>query len=306
MGAFVPLEQEARKTMKKLSVIILGLMLALPVSAEEVDRTLDAAADGQVDVSNIAGAITVRGWSRDQVEVTGKLGKKVEELIFERDGNTTTIKVKVPRGSGRGIDSDLHINVPENSSIDVGTVSADISVAGVRGEQELQTVSGDVTTESSGQDIVARSVSGDVEVEGENVDADTSASTVSGDVTLFRVAGTASTESVTGDVIVDEGSFSRIEMNTVNGHLVFQSTLRKDGKLTAETVNGEITVEFVGDVSAKIDVSTFNGRIKNCFGPEADRSSRYSPGWSLNFTESDGDGRVDISSMNGTVNLCRK
>lgn len=292
--------------MNKLTALMLGLLLALPALAEEVDKTLDAAADGQVDVSNIAGSVTVRGWSRSQVEVTGSLGKNVEELIFERDDDTITIKVKVPRKSGRGIDSDLHISVPQNSSLDVGAVSADIDVSDVKGEQRLHTVSGDVTTESAGEDVMAESVSGDVEVSGDSKDGETDASTVSGDVTLFRVAGTVRAESVSGDVIVDEGSFDRVDLSTVNGELVFQSGLRKGGKLSAETVNGDVDVELVGDVSAKIDVSTFNGRIRNCFGPEAERTSKYAPGWGLSFTEGDGDGRVDISTMNGGVNLCRK
>ncbi len=292
--------------MKKISVIILGLLLVSAAAAEEVDRTLDAAPDGQVDISNIAGSITVKGWSRDQVEVTGTLGKKVEELVFERDGDTVTIKVKVPKRSGRGIDSDLYISVPQNSSIDVSAVSADIDVSDVKGEQELNTVSGDVTTEAAGEDVAAESVSGDVEVRGENKDCETEANTVSGDVTLFRVAGEVNAESVSGDVIVDEGSFNRVDLSTVNGELIFQSALRKDGKLSAETVNGDVDVEFVGDVSAKIDVSTFNGRIRNCFGPDATRTSKYTPGWGLNFTEGDGDGRVEISTMNGGVNLCRK
>ena len=292
--------------MKKISVIILGLLLVSATAAEEVDRTLDAAPDGQVDVSNIAGSITVKGWSRDQVEVTGTLGKKVEELVFERDDDTITIKVKVPKRSGRGIDSDLYISVPQNSSIDVSAVSADIDVSDLKGEQELNTVSGDVTTEAAGEDVVAGSVSGDIEVRGESKDGETEANTVSGDVTLFRVAGEVNAESVSGDVIVDEGSFNRVDLSTVNGELIFQSTLRKDGKLSAETVNGDVDVEFVGDVSAKIDVSTFNGRIRNCFGPEATRTSKYTPGWGLNFTEGDGDGRVEISTMNGGVNLCRK
>ena len=203
--------------MKKLSVIILGLLLVSAAAAEEVDRTLDAAPDGQVDVSNIAGSVTVKGWSRDQVEVTGTLGKKVEELVFERDGDTITIKVKVPKKSGRGIDSDLYISVPQNSSIDVSAVSADIEVSDVKGEQELNTVSGDVKTEVGGEDVVAESVSGDIEVSGENKDGETEANTVSGDVTLFRVTGEVNAESVSGDVIVDEGSFSRVDLSTVNG-----------------------------------------------------------------------------------------
>ena len=292
--------------MKKLIAITLSFLLVMPVMAEEVDETLDAAPDGQVDISNIAGSITVTGWSRDAVEVTGTLGRNVEELIFERKKDKVTVKVKVPRHGGRGIDSDLHINVPQNSSIDVSAVSADIDVTDVLGEQRLHTVSGDVSTESAGNDVEAESVSGDVEVDGDKSDTETNASTVSGDVTLFRVSGTVSAESVTGRVIVDEGSFSRADLNVVNGELLFQAGLRKGGKLSAETVNGAVDVELVGDVSAKIDVSTVNGRIRNCFGPEPERTSKYAPGWSLRFTEGDGDGRVDISTVNGGVKLCRK
>src|SRR6056300_662912 len=103
--------------MKRLTVILLGTLIALPVVAEEVDRTVDAAAD--VHVSNIAGEVTISGWSRNEVEVTGELGRDVEELIVERDGDKVTIKVKVPKRGGRGIESNLNIQLPEGSSIDV-------------------------------------------------------------------------------------------------------------------------------------------------------------------------------------------
>lgn len=292
--------------MKKLILLIAGLMLALPALAdEEVDKTLDAAPDGHVDISNISGEVTVTGWSRNQVEVTGTLGRNVEELIFERDGDKVTIKVKVPKRMGRSIESDLHINVPEGSSIDVGAVSADIDVTDVLGEQRLHTVSGDVTTEAAGSDVTAESVSGDVEVTGSKQDTETSAGTVSGDVTMFRVAGTVSGESVSGNVIIDEGSFDRVDLSTVNGQLIFDAELREDGKLSAETVNGDVDIDLAGAVSARIDVRTFNGKIRNCFGPKAQRASKYAPGWNLSFTEGEGDGRIDVSTMNGGVNLCR-
>lgn len=292
--------------MKRLTAILLSFLLVSPAVADEIDKTLDAAPDGHVDISNIAGSVTVVGWSRDQVEVTGTLGRNVEELVFERNKDKITIKVKVPRNSGRGIDSDLRISVPQNSTIDVGAVSADIEVTDVLGEQRLHTVSGDVSTESAGSDVMAESVSGDVEVKGDKQDTETEAKTVSGDVTLFRVSGAVSAGSVSGDVVVDEGSFRRVELEAVNGDLIFQSELRKGGKLTAETVNGDVDIELVGDVSARIEVSTFNGDIRNCFGPEAERTSKYAPGWELSFTEGAGDGRIDISTMNGGVSLCRK
>ena len=293
--------------MKKLVSTILVCLLAVTALAEEVDRTVDASADGYVDVSNIAGSVTINGWSRDAVEVTGTLGRNVEELILERDGDKVLIKVKVPKKRGRavGIDSDLNIHVPQNSSIDVGTVSADIDVSDVAGEQSLHTVSGDVETEHSGRDLSAESVSGDVEVSGNNADGAVSVASVSGDTTLFRVSGEVEGNSVSGDVIIDEGSFKRATLETVNGEIVFRGELRNGGKLSAEAVNGDVDVKFSGAVSARFDIDTYNGRIRNCFGPKAKRSSKYTPGWELAFTEGGGDGRVTISTVNGDVSICK-
>jgi DUF4097 and DUF4098 domain-containing protein YvlB len=292
--------------MNRLITTILACLLATTVFAEDVNRKIDASSDGNIDVSNISGSVTVNGWTRNEVEVTGTLGRNVEELILERDGDDILVKVKVPRNGGRGIDSDLRISVPQNSSIDIGTVSADIDVTDVTGEQSLHTVSGDVTTEFTGADLAAESVSGDVEVSGDSADGEIEANTVSGDVTLFRVGGEVVGESVSGNVIVDEGSFARADLSTVNGEIVFQGELREDGRLSIETVNGSVDVDFVGDVSARFEVDTFNGGIRNCFGPKAERTSKYAPGWELEFTEGDGSGRVEISTMNGGVNICNK
>ena len=291
---------------KTIIATSLACLLTATAFAEEVDRTIDASSDGHVDVSNISGSVTVHGWTRDSVEVTGTLGRNVEELILERDGDKVLIKVKVPRRGGRGIESDLRISVPQNSSLDVGAVSADIDVSDIAGEQSLHTVSGDVTTEYAGADMTAESVSGDVEVSGNNADGEVSASTVSGDVTLFRVSGKIEAESVSGDVVVDEGSFDRAELGTVNGEVIFQGELRDDGKLSVETINGSVDIDFVGDVSARFSVDTFNGGINNCFGPKAERTSKYAPGWELEFSQGDGSGRVDVSTMNGRVSICKK
>ena len=291
---------------KRLIAIVLGMLLSAPATAEEVNRILDAASSGRVHISNIAGEVTVNGWSRDQVEVTGELGRSVEELIFERDGDKVIIKVKVPRkSSGRGIDSDLYIQVPQGSSLDVSTVSADIDVKKVRGEQMLETVSGDVDTEGGESDVSAKAVSGDVSVNGQNKKANTRANTVSGDVILVQVAGIADAQSVSGDVTVTEGSFDRVDMNTVNGDILFRAGLQDGGKLVTETVNGSVDIEFVGKVSGRFDIDTFNGDIDNCFGPKPERTSKYTPGLELSFQEGDGDARIKVSTLNGDVSICR-
>lgn len=291
--------------MKTLKVIALTLIGAPALAAEEINRSLDAAADGMVSIENVAGSVEVRGWSRNQVEVIGELGDNVEEFVFERDGNEVLIKVRVPRRSSRDISSDLVVSVPEGSSLEVDTVSADIDVADVQGEQELESVSGDIATAAYGADIELETVSGDIEVQGDNEVARSELGTVSGDIDAQSLSGEISVGAVNGDISIIEGSFSRASLETVNGGITFHNQLLDDGRLDIETINGAVDVDFGGDISARFDVETFNGAIRNCFGPEPVRTSRYTPGRELKFSEGDGAGRVTIRTLNGSLRLCK-
>jgi DUF4097 and DUF4098 domain-containing protein YvlB len=216
------------------------------------------------------------------------------------------IKVKVSRMHGRDIESDIEVRLPEGSSIDVSGVSADIDVSKVAGEQSLQTVSGDVHVADVAADLDAASVSGDVHAMGTGANAETSVAAVSGDLIISGMSGEVEGESVSGDVEVRGGAFERAYFETVNGDVSFKAKLLKGGKLSAESVNGGIDLEFDGEVSASFDIETFNGSIKNCFGPKAQRTSRYAPGLELSFTEGDGDGRVVVETLNGSIDICTK
>ena len=293
--------------MKKVAFIFLVALLAAPAAAEEVNRTQDASANGKVSVSNTSGEIEIVGWDRNQVEVTGTIGDDVEELVFETSGRQTTIKVKIPshRGHFSDADAELLIRVPRGSSVDVGVVSADIDVEGVHGEQELHSVSGDISTEIYGADVEAETVSGDVDADGNGEDGRAELASVSGDVTANKLAGEISAGTVSGDVDIVGGSFERAGLETVNGDIEFSAALRDGGKMNVETVNGSVDIQFDGAVNARFDIETFNGRIKNCFGPKAERTSKYAPGWELSFEEGSGEGRVIISTLNGGVTLCK-
>jgi DUF4097 and DUF4098 domain-containing protein YvlB len=294
--------------MKKTVVTIAGLLLAVPVYAEEINETLDASADGNVDIYNTAGSVTVEGWSRDAVEVSGTLGKEVEEFIFERKGDTVVVKVKPKHGrsGGRDTSSSITVKVPQQSNIDVATVSADIEVEDVEGEQELQSVSGDIVTRAFAAEIEAETVSGDIDVVGDNSESEAEMTSVSGDISAKDLSGVIDMQSVSGSIEVAGGSFSDAALETVNGRIDFVSNLQKGGDVEFESVNGKVDVNFIGELSADIDVETFNGRIKNCFGPKPERTSKYAPGWELVFTEGEGYGSVSIATVNGGVELCKE
>ena len=292
-------------TMNRIAVTCLIALGAANAAAEEVDKTLDAAADGLVEVSNVSGSVEIRGWSRKQVEVKGDLGRDVDELIFERDGNHVTIRVEAKHRNMRNISSDLVIRVPEKSAVRVGTVSADITVRDVLGEQTLNTVSGDIDIEGAEGDLDIQTVSGDVDVSANGTAVDSRFETVSGDIDVEKLAGDVNATTVSGDINLLNGNFGRARINTTNGDMTFRSALAEDGRLDIDTINGEVDIRFRGKVSARFDIETFNGDINNCFGPEPVRTSKYTPGRELNFTEGGGKGRVTIHTLNGDLELCK-
>jgi len=148
-------------------------------------------------------------------------------------------------------------------------------------------------------------VSGDLKVQGDDKVVHSELSTVSGDIDTQNLAGEVTLNSVTGDLIVVNSSFERARMETVNGDIVFDSALSEDGTLSVETINGDLDINFSNAVSARFDIETFNGDIRNCFGPDPVRTSKYTPGTELNFTEGDGKGRVTIKTLNGDLRLCK-
>lgn len=294
--------------MSKWLLMFAVALLPLSVAARDLNEKMDADAKSSIEIYNTAGDVRVEGWSRNEVEVTGTLGNEVDEFIFERDGNEILIKVKAKSGrSGhRGHSSDLAIKVPQESSIDVATVSADIEIRGVYGELEANAVSGDIDLEIFAAEVEAESVSGDIDARGDGNGTDIELISVSGDIIAEKLAGEIQLEAVSGDIELINGAFDDANVQTVNGDIEFEASLRKGGEIAIETVNGTVDVDFVGDVSAEFEIETFNGRIRNCFGPEPERVSKYAPGYELNFTEGGGDGRVSIATMNGNLNLCKR
>lgn len=292
-------------TVKILLAAGLTLLLAEAAAAERVDRRLDAPGDAIVSVQNTAGSIDIRGWSRNEVEVRGDLGRDVEELVFERDDREIRIEVKASRGNNRRLGSDLEIRVPAGSTVNVSGVSTDVDIADVTGDMRISAVSGDIDVRGFGSDIEVGTVSGDIQAEGKGQTGDARFNTVSGDVDVQNISGNISIESVSGDLVIAGGVFERVKLNTTSGDVVFKAGLQGNGRFDIDTINGDLDINFDGDVSARFNIETFNGEIRNCFGPEPVRTSQYTPGRELKFTEGGGSSRVTISTLNGDLRLCK-
>jgi DUF4097 and DUF4098 domain-containing protein YvlB len=284
-------------------------VVALPTVASAgtaINRRTAADATGTVEVSNVAGSVAVTGWDRPEVEVTGELGEGTEKLEFTKSDKLTRIKVILPNRSYNVDDTDLVIKVPSGSTLSVNTVSADLIVQGVAGAQRLQTVSGDVRTDASGEDIECRTVSGDVIVRGSGRKGLVSITTVSGDANATQVAGEVNGNTVSGTFNLQAGEVTRSRLRSTSGDLGLVAQLAADARLDFESISGDVRLDVVGPAGGQFDVSTFNGEIRNCFGPKAHRTDQYAPGSEVRFQEGSGSARVRIKTLNGDIGVCRK
>ncbi|MGH8254063.1 MAG: DUF4097 family beta strand repeat-containing protein [Steroidobacteraceae bacterium] len=283
--------------------------LALPVQAAVTrDFSAQKAADpaGTVEIVNVEGSIEVIGWNQPTVDVTGKLGERVESVDVTSSANRTTIRVVIPKGGSNShgeTAADLKIHVPQNSSLEVSLVSADLRTNGVAGNQHLQTVSGDIMGEVGGGSLQVDTVSGDVRLTAHN-GRGAQIKTVSGDVELNGTSGDFTLNTVSGDSIVTLGDVARATLESVSGDLnLTTGALGAQGQLDATTVSGDVKVHFAAAPDADIDVQSFSGDISNCFGPKA-VEEKYGPGSRLNFRSGKGGAHVHVDSKSGDVALC--
>ena len=291
-------------------VLPCALALALVATAADAGSPIDKRAtvdpDGSIEISNVAGTVSVSGWDRNEVEVSGELGDGTERLDFTTSDKVTRIKVVLPDRAYDVEDTDLVVKVPARSRVSVNTVSADIVVGSVTGAQRLQSVSGNVATTAGTEDVECKTVSGDVRVEGSGQKGMLTITTVSGDASALRVAGEVNANTVSGDLVLGLGETQRSRLRSTSGDIVLATHVVPESRFDVETISGDVRVSLHGNVDAEFDVSTFNGDISNCFGPKPVSTSEYAPGQELRFREGQGAARIRVKTLNGDINLCRK
>ncbi len=291
----------------KRHVLITAACLALVLSAvplwaqRSVSETVAAAADGVVEIENLAGSVSVEGWSKNEVEVTGSLGRGVERVEVEGDGHRTTIEVRIPHDAHNVGDTDLKIRVPAGSRVEVETVSASIDVGGVRGSVDLESVSGRIEVAGEPQRLEVSSVSGKVTVA--SAPADAELESVSAAVVVERATGRLQVSSVSGTIEIQGGALSGGEFETVSGTIRCEADLVGSGSFEFETMSGSIVLVIPRGLAADFELSTFSGSIANAVGPEPTRTSRFTPGKEATFSTGSGGPRITANSFSGSVKL---
>jgi hypothetical protein len=290
-----------------LAACVLITLPALAAADESsIDRKVPADANGEVVISNVSGTIDVRGWDRNEVQVTGTLGSSVERVDVETSGGRTVVKVVLPHRGAHDGDAEIEVQVPKNSSVDVSAVSADVSSRGVLGMQRLKSVSGEVTADISGNDSEVRSVSGDVTVRGVGKPSSLRVSSVSGSLDVNNFGGKIDVVTVSGDARVQASDSSEIRGRTTSGNLELYGKLTRDGRVDVEGVSGDLLLRLSAPGGLSAEIESFSGSIEGCLARGVERVSKYGPGVRLSLRTVENGARIRAKTLSGDIDICDK
>lgn len=328
------------QTSTLIGALLVALGPGLARAQEAIDQTVPTGRTGTVEIVNTAGDIQVVGASRSDIRITGRLGSGTDRLTVENSGGRVVIRVVVPRDGRNVRPTQLVVHLPAGKDVVARGISADIEIEGVTGTVDAVSTSGDVSVQGSPAQLTARSTSGDLGIRvstaalranstsGDIVVAgtvrgpatvesisgdvkmgatsvDLAAKTVSGNLEVRGVSRRATASSVSGNVAILASNLSLASLESVSGNLTVQGDVQNDAVFKAQSHSGDVELILPANVSADFQATTFSGQIVNDFGPEARRTSQYTPGRELRFSTGRG-GVIDVRTFSGNVRIRRR
>jgi DUF4097 and DUF4098 domain-containing protein YvlB len=300
----------------KFTVLCCAIVFALAQAgtaraSTPISETRSVNADARIDVSNIKGQVTVSGWDKAEVAITGTLGEGAKGVSIDGGGDHLSIKVQPPEKQGwfswgadsRMSDTTLDLKVPRNAEMKIEVVSADVALSGVAGRAlNVNSVSGKLRLDSDAKEVEVDSVSGNIELTGKAERGHLE--TVSGNVRARGLGGQIKFETVSGDVDADNGDYREINAGTVSGNINLRGKPSKDARVEVETMSGDVHLYLPADVSARLHATTFSGSIRSDFGKVKEED--HGPGSNLDATIGNSDSRVTLQTFSGDIEVRRQ
>jgi len=293
------------------SALLLLAVSGAAVAGTPINETRNVNAGARIDVSNIKGEVTVSGWDKPEVQISGTLGDGAKGLAVDGGADHLTIKVQPPDKQGwfswgadsRMGDTTLDLKVPRNAELKIEVVSADVALSGVAGRAlTVNSVSGKLRLDSDAKEVEIDSVSGNIDLTGKAERGHLE--TVSGNVRARGLGGQIKLETVSGDVDAENGDYREISAGTVSGDINLRGKPSKDARVDIETMSGDVHLYLPSDVSAHLRATTFSGSIRSDFGKV--KEEERGPGSSLEATIGANDARVTLQTFSGDIEVRRQ
>jgi DUF4097 and DUF4098 domain-containing protein YvlB len=289
-----------------LTAALLAALSQPAIAEQNLSKRAAVDPDVTVDVSNVQGSVTVTAWDRNEVELTAHLESDRDRLEFEASSRQVRVEVERPdrHRYREEDDANLALKVPKGARLNIETVSADITIDGVRGEQRLESVSGTVETRAYDEPLSLHAVSGEISVAGSGGKAALQTENVSGTTIVSGIRGVYEGATVSGRIDASIAAVDRLQIETVSGDADIKAELAPSARVEMESVSGSLSLVIKPPVNADFEIESFSGDIETCFGAKPRDKSKYGPGSELDFVQGKGGPRVVIETLSGDINIC--
>ena len=259
----------------------------------EVPQTVDKhyAIQGRAELEAQIGSGSIHtrscGGCRDihvHLEMNG-VDRSRYHLEEQQSGNHVRFVLKQDDNHGwnwtshNGKSPELTVEVPQESSLELGTGSGDVTLRGVRGSVNMHTGSGDITIDETSGALSLR--------------------TGSGGLSGKDLSGTMKAQSGSGDIHL-AGDFSQLDARTGSGTLDLSAGNLHDGA-TLTSGSGDVNLRLARDTHANVRATTGSGDIHSDLPitTQGDVGQRHT----LDGTLNGGGAPIRVSTGSGSIRL---
>ena len=279
-----------------LAVAALVLLLAVSAQAQPDARVLPVETGAVLVVDHLWGTALIEAWDRDEVRIEADHDPERMDVEIRDRGLRVEIEVS-PHRDEKGY-VDLEIRVPRGMPIQIEGLQVDVEIEGVEATIEIEVVGGDVRIVGGRDRIVVESVHGGIEILGAVADLDLVSTNE--DVELRDCTGDVRVESVNGDVRMGGITSALVDVETMNGDILFDATLDPAGDYHLSTHSGDVAVSVAPNSDQTFTIEAYQGSVETNLDVEIRKDRRENRS---TVVLGAGTGRFVIETFNGDVFL---
>ena len=245
--------------LRRLSPVLCAFLLVAGVAAadetERVQRTVPLAPGGTLKLNNFSGHVTITGTDRAEVAIDAVRRAPRErldriKLDIQVSGSTVQIeankKVSSSWFSNNVVQTDMEIQVPRHTNLELHVFSSPVNVTGVEGQHRIHTFSGTARLLDVVGPVKAETFSGNIELQ-------LTASSTRPDLDLHTFSGDV-------DVRIPASVQADVDFDSFSGNLKSDVPLMLKSK-SRRSVHAQLGSGSDTSARNSITVKTFSGSV---------------------------------------------
>lgn len=268
-------------------------------AGEKVKHSLKVPATGSLFIKSPRGQITIEGWDRSEIQLSGELDDSAEHLIFKNSDDNTLIKIMMKGKSHWGDSTMLKVFMPKSLELHFKGIDTSYHINNLLAEVKGKTITGDITLDNVHSEIELSTVSGKVELENSSGQAEIES--VSGDIVFSGKFEETEIQSMAGSIQVQIDNIQNLHVQSMSGDISVKGDLDRDAEVELSSVSGAIRYKATTKLNATCDIaSNFGGIIKNMLTDDRPEKNGLIQK-KLSFVSGDGSANLTMHTVSGSV-----